>query len=234
MPYEEFPYEGPVLVFLHGFPDNLRLWDKQIEFFKGRYHILNFNLPLTSDKRIMRPSYIFKTIKEKMRSMPFKKFILIGHDLGGFLLEELGHGMPESVEGQILISGMSFPEYAGRKSSVTQLAKSWYVFLLQVPGIPHLLGKILHNGMPHLYKTIPEDVPEKRSIKSRIKTLMIFGNHDPFLNPPTLNEASRYYKDVRVEILKGGHWIQRDNAPEVNRIIDQFLQEIRRDMVVAT
>lgn len=234
MPYEEFSHEGPVLVFLHGFPDNLRLWDKQVEFFRGRYHIINFNLPLTSDKRFMRPSTILKTIKEKMRSVPDKKFILIGHDLGGFLLEELGHENPESVEGQILISGMSFPQYAGRKSSLTQIAKSWYVILLQVPGVPHLLGKILHTGMPHLYKTIPEDLPEKRSIKSRIKTLMIFGNRDPFLIPPTHSEASRYYKDVRVEILKGGHWLQRDKAPEVNRIIDQFLHEIRTDMVVAT
>lgn len=238
MDFEEFKRDGPVLVFLHGFPDDMSVWENQVEYFKKRFHILNFNLPVTRDKKFMRPSVIISTIMGRMSQIvqqePYKKFILIGHDLGSFILEELGHERPALVEAQILISGMSFPHYAGRKRSITQLAKSWYVFLLQIPGATQLLGKLMKNGMPYLYKTIPREIQEHRTLKSRVKTLMIFGKKDPFLNPPTQEEAERFYKDVQVKVLHGGHWIQKDRGREVNQLIDGFLEEAKREMEVAT
>ncbi|MFM8313542.1 MAG: alpha/beta fold hydrolase [Deltaproteobacteria bacterium] len=60
----------------------------------------------------------------------------------------------------------------------------------------------------------------------RIKapTLVLWGNQDPFLLPPTLDELEPYAEHLTVRILQGGHWIFRENAETINTIIENFCQ----------
>ena len=115
MPYDEYPADGDVLVFLHGLPDNRSLWKKQIERFKNRFHILNFNLPVVKRRDAFQFETLFLTLKNKMLSFvqryPEKKFILIGHDLGNLIFEENARRLAVLVKGQILISDMSMARF---------------------------------------------------------------------------------------------------------------------------
>lgn len=231
MPYDEYQADGDVLVFLHGFPDDRSLWKKQIERFRNHFHILNFNLPVVKRRDAFQFETLFLTIKNKMLSIvqryPEKKFILIGHDLGTLILEETARRLPVLVKGQILISGMSMSQFSSRRYSPSQLLKSWYVFLLQLPGAPRILSHFLPRSV-YLYQELPKSLPHRRN-KSEIKTLFIFGKDDLYLNPVTEDESRKFHSQFQTVTLKGGHWIQKEKANEVNKIIEHFLEKIKQE-----
>ncbi|SQD77072.1 alpha/beta fold hydrolase [Moritella yayanosii] len=52
------------LVFIHGYPDSLELWDKQVEYFKDDYSIARFTLPgFELEDNGERPHYNIKQIR---------------------------------------------------------------------------------------------------------------------------------------------------------------------------
>lgn len=230
MTYEEIPNDGPVLVFLHGFPDTRTVWNKQIRALKNNYHILNFNLPDSDKRESYRPNFIISTIKYKMlkivRKDPRKKFVLIGHDLGCFILEELGRQVPSLIQSQVFISGMSMAQFSLRRKSIKQMLKSWYVFVLQIPGAPELIKKVTSSPVLrplYLYQELPRGLPHVRHLRSSIRTLFIFGNQDPFLEPVTEEECAKLYYNFMIRILDGGHWIQKEKPAAVIKCLEDFI-----------
>ncbi len=57
--------------------------------------------------------------------------------------------------------------------------------------------------------------------------LMLFGNHDPFLTLPTMDEARLLGHDAQVRIVEGAHWVHLDQAPDVNSFLDLFFEEAK-------
>lgn len=255
MPYEEIENEGPILVFLHGFPNNYFLWKDQIAVLKENYHILNFNLPGSiSESKVeagnFRTHFIQETILDVMkdRLKTGKKFFLIGHDLGCFILDEVGRRFSANISGQIYISGMGLSLYASKLKSPSQLMKSYYAFLLQIPGVPGLARTMASplrrsvfrkSNIPDessLYSEAPEGfgsiylyqelgrklIHVKRNI-SYVPTHFIFGSEDKFLNAPALDEISEHYQFGDLTVIRGGHWINREKPSEVNKAIIDFL-----------
>ncbi len=259
MPYEESEYDGDVVIFLHGYPNNHYLWKKQITLFQEKLHILNFNLPGSlhglSETESVDINYIEQQIKIKMLEIlsknPNKKFILIGHDLGCFILEEIGKQMPEHIAAQIFISGMGLSQFSSRIKSITQWLKSFYILLIQIPGFSKIILKYLKNMISrHIYRTLNSNLQSeapngffpifiykelfrkvpgtllKQETQSEIPTLFIFGQDDSYLNLPDSKEVERFYKTGFIKILKGGHWINRERPDEVNSIIKIFINKL--------
>lgn len=264
MPFEEWENEGPLLVFLHGFPNNSLLWAPQVEHFKSRYHILNFNLPgsfhgKVKSKREFRThhiqDFIIDTIKDRLKKHP-KDVILVGHDLGCFILTEVGKQLSALIKAQIFISGMPLKLYSMQLKEPSQLMKSWYVGVLQLPGAPALVKKLLQKKMKkraysishiredsplcteapfgfepvYLYQELAQKAahlkPEQE--KSIIPTTFIFGDDDRFLNIPSEHNARKLFENVEIKTLTGGHWINRQKIAEVNGLLAQIFQQVRR------
>lgn len=57
--------------------------------------------------------------------------------------------------------------------------------------------------------------------------LMLFGNKDPFLTCPTMDEARLLGHDSQVRIVEGHHWLHREKSAEVNQVIDGFIRSAR-------
>lgn len=257
MPFEEIENEGPILVFLHGFPNNYHLWDNQIKAFGENFHILNFNLPGAFDnkkwdRKFYKTNFIQDSILDvlKDRISSGKKCFLIGHDLGCFILEEVGRRFSAHVAGQIFISGMGLPQYADRLkiNSPSQLVKSCYAFLLQIPGAPDLArifsGPLKNSvyrrsniekdsslysdkgdgfGSIYLYQELGKKLLHTQKNMSYIPTHFIWGEQDKFLNTPSPEEMARFYHHVDLSVLSGGHWILSEKPENVNEIISNFL-----------
>lgn len=255
MPYEEIENDGAILVFLHGFPNNYLLWKEQIDVLKEHYHILNFNLPGSiGDSKIrsgsFRTHFIQETILDVMKErLKFgKKFYLIGHDLGCFILDDVGRRFSAHIGGQVFISGMGLPLYSSKLKSPSQLLKSYYAFLLQIPGMPDLARTIssplrravfrksnipddstLYGEAPeafgaiYIYQELGKKLLHVRDEMSLVPTHFIFGNEDKFLNVPSIDEINEHYQHGDLTVLKGGHWINRESPQEVTQIILDFL-----------
>lgn len=262
MPYEEWEADGPLLIFLHGFPNNHLLWKPQIEAFKGRYHILNFNLPGSYDGRVSDRKYfrthfiqdfIIEEIKKRMKEHK-KKAILVGHDLGCFILDEVGKQLSAYILGQVFLSGMSLKLYTMKLKEPSQMMKSWYVGLLQLPVVPALARIVLKNQLrkrAYSVSHIREDSPlyseapygftpvylyqelarkslhlKKSKEPSRIPTLFLFGDDDRFLNIPTQAEVNSLYEKGTVTVFQAGHWLLREKIEEVNQYLSSYFETL--------
>lgn len=67
-------------------------------------------------------------------------------------------------------------------------------------------------------------VKNEKPTRVKAPTLVLWGNHDAFLLPPTINELEPYAENLTVRILKGGHWIFRENPELMNNLIETFCQ----------
>lgn len=251
--YFEIKNDGPLVIFLHGFPNNHLVFKEQYKAMKG-FHIISFNLPgALEKKRLTKDLYSLERISNAIlqvlegKEVLKKDLFLVGHDLGCFILDEISRNLKLSVRGQVFISGMGLGQYRERLNSMDQLKKSYYAFLFQIPGVADLarflqkplrkyVYKISNISSSSLYDEAPEGFgsiylyPElgKRlflasSDLSSVPTQFIWGDGDRFLNPPAEPEMSRFYKNGRISILKGGHWVLREKAQEINEIILNFL-----------
>jgi pimeloyl-ACP methyl ester carboxylesterase len=52
--------------------------------------------------------------------------------------------------------------------------------------------------------------------------LLLWGSRDAFLLPPTKEEWETFASDVTTRILPAGHWVHREKAAEVNRLLGGF------------
>ena len=75
------------LVMIHGWPDSLELWDKQVEFLKQNYRIARFTLPgFELEDNGKRPHYnvqqIRSIIDSFIRSLNQETVTVLAHDWG--------------------------------------------------------------------------------------------------------------------------------------------------------
>jgi pimeloyl-ACP methyl ester carboxylesterase len=102
---------GPLILFLHGFPESWYAWKNQLsEFGKDRHAVAldmrGFNL---SDKPAEVAQYRLDVLVEDIRAFAVhlsaaKKFVLVGHDWGGFVAWAFAAAQPQALEKLVIIN----------------------------------------------------------------------------------------------------------------------------------
>ncbi|CAG0936365.1 epoxide hydrolase 4 [Thermoflexales bacterium] len=143
------PPAGPLVVLLHGFPENWYTWRKQIKALaEAGYRVVvpdqrGYNL---SDKphgiHNYRLEALSADIVELIRSFGREKAIVVGHDWGGVVAWYLAMHHAEVVEKLIVMNAPHPATYLREiRSNPAQQRKSWYVGFFQLPILPEeLLG----------------------------------------------------------------------------------------------
>ncbi len=143
------PPDGPLVVLLHGFPENWYTWRKQIKpLTAAGYRVVvpdqrGYNL---SDKpqgiHNYRLGALSADIVELIRSFGREKAFVVGHDWGGVVAWHLAMQQPELVEKLIVMNAPHPAAYLREiRRNPAQQRKSWYVGFFQVPVVPEeLLG----------------------------------------------------------------------------------------------
>ena len=74
-----------------------------------------------------------------------------------------------------------------------------------------------------------ETTPELDGKKVLQPSLMICAEKDPILRPETADDMERWVPDLRKELIRDcGHWTQQEKPEEVNRLLIDFLANLRR------
>jgi epoxide hydrolase 4 len=103
--------EGPLILFLHGFPEFWYAWKNQLVEF-GKDHravapdLRGFNL---SEKPRELDRYGYSHFLEDIRALgdhfsPNKRFVLVGHDVGGALAWRFANAHPERLEKLVIVN----------------------------------------------------------------------------------------------------------------------------------
>src|SRR6202451_2040321 len=102
--------KGPLIIFLHGFPEFWYEWKEQLPEFGKDYRAVapdmrGYNL---SEKPAGVEHYQMKELVEDVRALAehlgYKKFILVGHDWGGGVAWGFAIAHPEYLEKLVIVN----------------------------------------------------------------------------------------------------------------------------------
>ncbi|MDB5282014.1 MAG: alpha/beta hydrolase, partial [Bacteroidota bacterium] len=145
---------GELVILLHGFPEYWYGWRNQIPVFSKNYRVIapdmrGYNL---SDKPQNVSDYKIETlaadIAALIKGLGAEKAIVVGHDWGAAVAWAVASLYPEVVS-KLAILNVPHPAEM-RKAflgfNFAQIAKSYYIFLFQIPALPEkLLARDLHG-----------------------------------------------------------------------------------------
>lgn len=260
----------PILFLCHGFPDSPQIWSHQIEALAMNYHVVapyvrgcESSEPADDIRRYSRESILLDHLEIlKLTSNGHEPVICVGHDLGAVHAMAMSRRLGDRLAGLVVINGLDVDMFTKRLREPSQVLKSWYMGLMQVPMLPEALATWAPNSSHWLSQTLggtsgdrehqstkeftSEEVKrfERRTVaplnqyrafaresadlvsksEPRIKSpvLVLWGRDDGVLLAPTQKEWDLVAHDVVIRIIPGGHWLQRDEADVVTKLISDF------------
>jgi len=157
---EEGNQYGPLLVFVHGYPDDKEVWDPVIAPLLDEFRILRYDVRGAglSDVPAKRDDYLMPELVADLLAVvdavkPEGTFHVIGHDWGSIQLWEAVTDpiASERIASFVSASGPCLDHIAmqmqqaakkgglkERARALTQAAKSWYIGMFQLPVLPEL------------------------------------------------------------------------------------------------
>jgi epoxide hydrolase 4 len=240
--------EGPLMLFLHGFPDDWTLY---------RPYLLAFRqdrLAVAANLRGVRPSdqpdevdaYAMPRLLGDLHGLldhfGRERCILVANDWGAYIAWVFASAYPGRVERLVIMNG-AHPALLLRdyRSSPAQIAASQYerhlasapapypAYVLADPvKVPASIEDAADLPAPNLAEAFFEDVakpPATTSLVVEVPTLVIWGMKDPYQLPGLLEDLDTYVPDLTLlRIEDAGHYPMQSHTEEVSRAIRAFVQ----------
>jgi pimeloyl-ACP methyl ester carboxylesterase len=134
---------GPLIVFLHGFPEFWYSWRNQIPLFAKHFKVVVPDLrgfgQTEKPKEIneYKIDNLVKDIVELIRYLGRERAIIAGHDWGGIIGWSVAMAAPEVVEKLIIMNAPHPASYQRNVfKNIAQMQKSWYVFFFLLQRVP--------------------------------------------------------------------------------------------------
>ena len=151
------PADAPVLVFVHGYPDNHRVWDRLVAELAAHYRCVRYDVRGAGESS--RPTdtraYTLDHLQADLQAVidwasPNAPVHLIGHDWGSIQTWEsvTDPAMADRIASYTSISGPCLDHVghwlrsqwqADRSGLLKQMRKSWYILAFHMPLVPGLL-----------------------------------------------------------------------------------------------
>ena len=136
-----------VALLLHGFPESRRSWRRQLPFLAGlgwRAVAPDLRGYGQSDRPSGRDAYGLDNLTADVGAMfdalGARRRLLIGHDWGALVAWAAAIERTRPLDGLVIMNVPHPAVYVRHlRRAPTQLAKSWYVFFFQLPGLPEFL-----------------------------------------------------------------------------------------------
>ena len=112
--------EGLPLIFLHGFNENLHVWDSIIPTVSKNYKCILIDLPGFGKSHLpsnLSIKYMADSVHRVIEDMALEKPIVIGHSMGGYVTLELVNNFPELISGAGLFHSTAFADSEEKKEN---------------------------------------------------------------------------------------------------------------------
>ena len=139
--------EGFPLVLVHGFLGSSKMWEPQVNFFKKHFRVITPDLPGFGKSNKAKPHNNIQSIADLLldclEEEKIDKFYLLGHSMGGMIVQEMAKKAGENISKLICYSTGPIGEMPGRFETVDQsrenlkkkgleitaknIAKTWFI-----------------------------------------------------------------------------------------------------------
>ena len=232
------------MVFAHSFAGSSRQWDNQFSHPREiRYIAFDFRGHGRSEKvtgDVFHPEQLAEDILAVADHLELKRFVLVGHSMGGSAAVAFTDAHPGRVAGLILCGTPGKSPLELSHTVVASLKSANY-------------QQVMDQYMQQLLNGAREDVKElvmqemrKMSKENSINVISALFNYDPLpalkrYNGPLLiisttrerdqpNALASQLPESEVQFMDGtSHWPQLDKADAFNAILDDFLISLRKN-----
>jgi pimeloyl-ACP methyl ester carboxylesterase len=239
--------KGFPLVLVHGFLGSSEMWEPQINFFKNNFRVITPDIPGFGKNNKLKPFNNIQSIAnwllEIIESKKINKFHLLGHSMGGMIIQEMAKKSGDKISKLICYSTGPRGEMPGRFETVDQsrekfkkngleitaknIAKTWFIkgekaeyFNICIKAGKQTTILAVDNALIAFKGWNGEDALKK--IKN--DTLIIWGDQDKsytidqihILKKNILNSSLYIFKDC-------AHNVHLEKTDEFNNKIKDFL-----------
>ncbi len=241
--------KGFPLVLVHGFLGSSQMWEPQIEYFKKYYRVITPDLPgfgkSNKSKSCNSIISMAQTVINSLGQKGIEKFHLLGHSMGGMIVQEIAKLTGNRVSKLICYSTGPIGEIPGRFESIDQsreklkktglqitthrIAKTWFVkgenakyFYLCLNSGKEIKLKAADNALIAMKNW--NGLNNLKDIKN--ETLIIWGDRDKSYNFYQVDFLNKNIKNSELKIFKGfSHNIHLEIPDEFNDYVALFLQK---------
>ncbi|KAM8763741.1 epoxide hydrolase 3 isoform 2-T2 [Rhynchonycteris naso] len=232
---------GPLMLFLHGFPENWFSWRYQLREFQSHFHVVAVDLrgygssDSPSDVDCYTIDLLMADIQDVILGLGYSKCILVAHDWGALLAWNFSIYYPSLVERMVVVSAAPMSVYQDYSlRHIGQFFRSNYVFLFQLPWLPEKLLSMSDfqpgglTGPLNYYRNLFRNFPlEPQELAT--PTLLLWGEKDSYFQQGLVGAISSRFVPGRLEahILPGvGHWLPQSHPKEMHQYMWAFLQDL--------
>ncbi|MBE9112442.1 alpha/beta fold hydrolase [Nodosilinea sp. LEGE 07298] len=136
--------QGPLMLFLHGFPEFWYSWRHQLDYFAAHYTCVALDLRGYNDSdkpeglEAYRLEVLVEDVRGAMAALGHDRMVLVGHDWGGAIAWAFAYAHPELLQSLIVMNIPHPAKFAEGLRTPQQLLKSWYIAAFQLPLLPEL------------------------------------------------------------------------------------------------
>ncbi|MBI3147536.1 MAG: alpha/beta hydrolase [Betaproteobacteria bacterium] len=225
---------GPLLVFIHGFPEFWFAWQHQLEAFSRDHRAVAFDMRghnlsgKPSEVKAYRPKHLVADLKRLIDHLGGRPCVVVAHDWGGAVAWNFAAAHPEYLEKLVIINSPHHVAFARElRDNPAQQQASAYMNWLCRPGAAQ---KLLENDCARLIAMFTQMSPDTRWLTPELlahyraawtqagamEASLNFYRASP-LHPPTPEEPDGANLDInpehfRVPVPTLVIWGERDTA----------------------
>lgn len=244
--------KGHVVVLLHGFLENLTIWDDFTDELSKRYHVVCIDLlghGQTDNLGYVHPmDEQAELVKAVLNHLKLRKVVLVGHSMGGYICLAFAKLYPKNIKGICLLNSTSMPDSETKKSDRTRaiaVVKNNAPLFIKT-AIPNLFATENHIRFKNEIDEVLEQalktskqgiIAALEGMKNRenlsylldqhdFKKLIFIGANDTAINTQELQTELKNHSDtVQVVHLSGGHMGFIENKTDVLENLKHFISQ---------
>ena len=240
---------GTPLVLVHGFLGSSDMWSPQIKFFKDDFRVIVPALPGFGKSSTINScdsiECMAKAILNLLEKKEIKNFNLLGHSMGGMIVQEIakiagekilklicyGTGPRGNIPGRFETIDQSREKLRinGLKDTAFRIAKTWFIeeekakyfYLCEEAGKQTSI-ETADNGLVAMKNW--SGIKNLKNIKN--ETLIVWGDQDKAYNFNQVETLNNNIPDSDLKVIKDcSHNVHLEKPDEFNRIIKEFLKK---------
>jgi len=220
--------KGRAIVLVHGFPENLQIWEEFSADLSKHFRVIAIDLPGFGESEsigyVHSMELMAQCVHEVMRHLNLRRYILVGHSMGGYVGLAFAELYPDNLRGLVLFHSSSYKDSdekkADRERSIETIKKHRKTFLKAFTAKlfwkerdKHLkrLRKIVADTSARALVAATEGMRNRKDREiilqfAQYPVLFIYGKKDKVFNWETMLPQTEAPKDKEVVLLEdAGH-----------------------------